>query len=245
MERRIYTEQAGIGLPPPLDRHPEFPLVAFDFAGNPYLGGTEGIFVPLVCQIVVPESHPYVKYFGEGSNREWDSAENVYSTVRDWYDLGLDVVVHPRRPGVKVAGFSYGRSRFLCGAGFSVFVVRELGPLPDGVEFGSGPLTDMVAVVGVTTPRWGGDYPISYQIFPREYIVDPALPGLPRGLTGEALERQLPPPPVFSPCTPVGGKVPCYYARIWFELSEQEYLDGGGAIGFTYVRGRSYFSNQG
>ena len=243
MNKRSYLEFLGYGLPPPLDRHPDFPMVGFDRFGNPYLGGP-GVEGPLVCQIVPDEANPYLRHFGAGFGRDWDDPESVFLTVRDWCDLGFDVVVHPRRPGVEVAGSGHGISRFLCGGGLSVFIVRELGPLPDGESFRGVTLRGMAVVLGVATPSWG-DFSPSYHILPVEYLFDPALPGLPYGLSGPDLKYWLPPPLVFSPGEPTGVEFPSSYAVIDFDLSEQEYRDGGGAVTTSLLRGRSYLSLQG
>ena len=95
-------------------------------------------------------------------------------------------------------------ARFLCGGGMSLFVVREVGALPDGFRFCGHRLRKMVVVFGVIFPDPDG-LSEGYHLVPAEYLVDPPLSGLPVGSTLVQARRSFLPLPRYSVGEPVSG----------------------------------------
>lgn len=248
---------SGNRLPPPLDRHPQFPVVFFNPAGEPLLGRPPGTSDTTIYQIVPSDRNPYrLRYGGvephgdtdqEGNPRrisgdeyrDWDPPETVLSTILDWFEQGVEIVFHPRRQGIRVAGVSRGKSRFLCGGGVHVYVVRELGMLPEGRRVNGVTMCGMVATFGIAFSGTGNESE-AYHVFPAEYLVDPAYPGLPRGLSHAETLRWLPPPPTFDAAEPVVDGTGLAWARVEFDISMREEAEGGGTVAGWTFRGRSY-----
>jgi hypothetical protein len=253
---------SGACLPPPFDRDPKFPAVYFTLSGEPVLGQPTGSSDTTIYQIVPSDSNPYSRRYGgvnpttqtsgevldrrlrSNEYRDWDPPEVVLETVQDWFDLGVEIVFHPRRPGICVSGVSRGKSRFLCGGGVYVYVVRELGMLPEGGKVNGVTMERMVATFGVAFPG-SGNQSTAYHIFPSEYLVDPALPGLPGGLSYFETLRWLPPPPLFGRDLPVADGKGLVRSRVEFDVSVQEESEAGGTVMGLTLRGRSYYLLQG
>lgn len=225
-------------LPPPLDRSPLFPPVYFTTGGEAILAETPGVG-SMVVQVVPHPDSPYSQQFGVGGYRGWNTPEETLERVEEWAESGGDVVVHPFRDGVRAAGESRGFACFVIGAGFSLFVVREVGLLPDGARLGEEDLTGMIATLGVAFPGPEGRF-LEYHLIPAEYLIDPYLPGMPSGLSREGLMYHLPPPPFFCRGAPVVGIPGLYHSLVGFRVSEHEVDEGSRSfLGWT-VRGGSY-----
>ena len=229
-------------LPPPLDHYPLFPDVAFTHGGEPLLFGLPEVPESTVLQIVPDPRSSYPGQYGIGDFRDWESPDDIYGVISDWYDAGKEVVVHPRLQGVQVAGESRGMSRFVVGAGVSVFVIHELGLLPSRVELGGELLEDMIVAFAVTFPE-SQDHLPTYHVMPAEYLADPYLPGAGPGWTQWDNLYHLSPPPVF--CVdrerPIDGLPGAFHTFVRFgvsvrELAEEGARDSGGVA----VRGVSY-----
>jgi hypothetical protein len=231
-------------LPPPLDRCPEFPEVYFNRLGEPYLWGAPDVVNNTVFQIVPDGANPYVVRFGTGDYREWDPPEVTFEFVKAWLDLGKDVVVHPYRAGIGAAGESRGFSRFVVGGGLSLFVVREVGKVPEGARLGGECVGGMVVVYGV---EFSGPVvrKACYHLIPADYLVDPDLPGLPSGLSREELLYRLAPPPVFGRGEVVWGSSDLFHSRVHVEVSLEEWDEGANTFPGVTLRGDSYRALQG
>jgi hypothetical protein len=169
------------------------------------------------------------------------SPEFVVGAIRDWVSRGLGIEDHQRRPNVRVTGVSRGKARFVLGGGVSVFVVLELGKLPEGVQVLGKPVGGKVVAFGVNLYGVGAGYRTSMHVFPAEYLADPPLPGLPDGLAYDVLYDLLAPPPIFSRGLTVIGSPSYVYARVNNDVSRLEAREGGGGgLGGVLVRGRSY-----
>ena len=235
-------------LPPPLDHHPDFPIVYFSRAGHPVLSpsptASGTTTVNTVCRIVPSPSNPYVHHFGEGNPRDWDPPDVVKDTVEDWHELGLEVTFHTRNPDVHAIGTTRGRSHFLCGGGISLFVLRELGPLPDNKTTCGVTTSNMIAILAITVPNPTGR-PAGYHVVPAEYMEDTPLPGIPRGLTPAQTERWIPPPPTFHCGYQVPDSPNLFFAQIQNEISKEEKARGGNTFLDLTMRGPAYFSANG
>lgn len=185
-----------VDLPPPLDRSPQFPPVYFTPQGEPILVNPPLDNRPTVIQVVPHPNSPYSRQFGAGGYRGWNTLGETLDLVEAWASSGSDVVIHPRCEGVWAMGESRGFARFVIGMGLSLFVVREVGLLPDGARLGGESLTGMITTLGVTFPGPEDQY-LEYHLIPAEYLIDPYLSGMPSGLTQEGLIYHLPPPPGF------------------------------------------------
>ena len=239
---------SGTGLPPPFDRHPGFQAVYFDRAGNPLLGpppqGRNAASMPTIHCIVPDPSNLYTHRFGVGNLRDWDTPPQVQNTIESWYELGMEVTIHSRNPRARVAGVSQGKAHFLCGSGISLFIIRELGLLPEEKITCGVVMHRMVVTLAVGFPN-PEDLPASYHIVLAEYLMDPPLPGLPLGLTLDELRHWIPPPPEFSRGQQVPGNPGLSYARVVNEISEKEMEEGGGTLFCFTLRGASYFRING
>ena len=214
--------------PSPPSQAPDSLAVRFGPYGEPHFNLPWVVRGSTIFQFVPSSANPYIHSFGEGGFRDWDSPTSVYDTVCTWHEFGLEVVVHSRQPVSQVVGVSHGRARFLCGGGVSLFVARELGLLPDGVRFGEGaPLHRMVAVFGVVTPN-PGLRPATYHILPAEYLVDPAVSGLPADLPLSQVYCQLPPPPLFPFLGVPNGGSPPHFSTTGQGASRREGPEKGG-----------------
>ena len=229
-------------LPPPLDHYPLFPDVCLTHNGEPLLFGPPDVLESTVFQIVPDPRSSYPGQYGLGDFRLWESPEAIYGIISNWYDAGNEVVVYPRLRGVRAAGESRGMSRFVVGAGISVFVIHELGLLPSRVELGGELLEDMIITFAVTFPE-SRDHPPTYHVMPAEYLADPHLPGACPGWTRWEDLYHLSPPPVF--CVdkeePVEGHPGAFHTSIMFGVSVREEMEEGAhtSCGVT-VRGISY-----
>jgi len=243
MERDYVVRTTTRHIPPPFDLHPDFPTVLFNREGEPQLDLPAGAAGDIVCQVVPSHGSVYTRRY-RGGYRAWEDPPTVHSIVAALSILGYAVVIHSRVPGVRVMGVSRGLPRFVCGRGVAVFVIREFGALPDGVEVEGRSVGGMVVALGVPFPSEGGGTP-ALHIFPAEYLADPVLPGLPAGLTQAEEAFLLPPPPKFSPSGYVDSETGLDLAWIDYGVSEREYQEGGGVLfGFAF-RGRSYYDLHG
>jgi hypothetical protein len=111
--------------------------------------------------------------------------------------------------------------------------------LPEGRKVNGVTMRGMVATFGITFSGTG-DESTAYHIFPAEYLVDPAYPGLPRGLSHTETLRWLPPPPTFDFAEPVADCTGLVWARVVFDISMREESEGGGTVAGRTFRGRSY-----
>ena len=216
--------------------------MGFSHSGEPLLFGPPDVLKSTIFQIVPDPRGPYPGEYGIGDFREWESPEDIYGVISDWHNAGKEVVVYPRLRGVQVAGESRGMSRFVVGAGVSVFVIHELGLLPSRVEFGGELLEDMIVAFAVTFPELQDHLP-TYHVMPAEYLADPHLPGAGPGWTRWDNLYHLSPPPVF--CVdrerPIDGLPGAFHTFVRFgvsvrELAEEGARDSGGVA----VRGVSY-----
>ena len=210
--------------------------------GEPLLFGPPDVLESTVFQIVPDPRSSYPGQYGIGDFREWESPENIYNVISDWYDAGKEVVVYPRLRGVRVAGESRGMSRFVVGAGISAFVIHELGLLPSRVELGGELLEDMIVAFAVTFPE-SQDHLPTYHVMPAEYLADPYLPGACPGWTRWDNLYHLPPPPVFcmDKRSPINDLPGAFHTFVRFgvsvrELAEEGARDSDGVA----VRGVSY-----
>ena len=224
--------------PPPLDDSPDFPLTCFTRDGVPHFSNFEGAESTIV-QIVPCTSNPYVRRHCDTDCRPWAKPAAVLRQFENWLSLDFPVVLHPDRPEVRVLGVGRGRSRFLCGAGISIFIIQEGGVFPTGSEYGGVSLDGYVAVLGVAVPSTKHS-PTIWYLLPLRYLSDPVLPGLPVGLTPYELLTYLPPAPVFSLGPPVLYNTGYYRAMVSYDVSERELAEGGGSMLGLSVRGQSY-----
>ena len=228
-----------VDLPPPLDRSPQFPPVYFTPQGEPVLVDPPLDNRPTVIQVVPHPNSPYSRQFGAGGYRGWNTPGETLDLIEAWASSGSDVVIHPRCEGVRAMGESRGFARFVIRMGLSLFVVREVGLLPDGARLGGESLTGMIATLGVTFPGPEDQY-LEYHLIPVEYLIDPYLSGMPSGLTQEGLIYHLPPPPVFCRGRPVVGVPDLYHSLVWVSVSECEVEEGSCSLSGWTVRGSSY-----
>jgi hypothetical protein len=224
-------------LPPPYDRHPDFPTVTFDATGQPHVYNAP---VNMICQAVPAWDNNYVhRYVTAARYRRWMDSDRVYTKIVTEWAAGARVTYHPRTPNARVVGVSRGMPRFICGAGLLVFIVDELGELPAGSTIGGHPTGGMIAVNGVDVPC-SDNTPPNYHLFPREYLADPYLPGLPGELTPAVLTTWLAPPPIFFRGRPVPDNPDLVYASIRHTVSVKEREEGGLHHGAYVRRGGSY-----
>jgi hypothetical protein len=229
-------------LPPPYDRHPDFPTVYFDPFGRPLLDGSSD---STIAQIVPSSDNPYVRRYGGGRCRQWLLPNLVSASAQEWVRRGRRVVIHSRHRDAQVVGVSRGWARFVCGGGVSTFVVEELGVFPGGEVVLGSSVGGMVAAYGVDIVGSGGQAgpgdPFSdLHIFPAEYLADPPLPGLPEDLSRSEVRDWLAPPPVFCRGLAVEGGEGRAYARVTNDLSDKERREGGEILGEFICRGVSY-----
>lgn len=242
--RSFYHLETNVDLPPPLDRCPDFPTVCFSPGGYPVLLQARADAKPTtdttVFQIVPGEENPFVQAYGAGFPRNWEHPQTIQDILNEWSDLEAEIVLHERHPDVRPQGISGGKARFLCGAGMAVFVIKELGLIPDGTMCGGIALHRMVATFGAEFPDPGW-INATYHIFPAEYLVDPSLPGIPAGLTLQDALRWVPPPPEFNRGPPVTHAPKLSYAYITHDSSEVEIDEGGGSLLDRTLRTSSYY----
>ncbi|KAF9780848.1 hypothetical protein BJ322DRAFT_1023561 [Thelephora terrestris] len=207
-------------LPPPLDRCPEFPEVYFNRLGEPYLWGAPDVVNNTVFQIVPDGANP----------RGWILGRTWWCT--------LIALVSGRRVKVAVS------PALLWGGGLSLFVVREVGKVPEGARLGGECVGGMVVVYGV---EFSGPVvrKACYHLIPADYLVDPDLPGLPSGLSREELLYRLAPPPVFGRGEVVWGSSDLFHSRVHVEVSLEEWDEGANTFPGVTLRGDSYRALQG
>jgi len=210
---------------PPSPQLPAFPAVFFRRSGEAIIGPSADTSDSTIFQIVPSRDNPYIHFYGVGSCREWASPSRICDAINILHRCGVCFAIHPRHLGVRVAGVSHGLPRFLCGAGFSMFVYRELGPLPDGMVVGGEAMVSMVLVFGVILPEPAGPL-ITLHILPAECLVDPTSPGLPPGFPLFEGLYLYPPLPVFSPIRPFGVGDRTVLARVDYGVSELELAAG-------------------
>lgn len=234
--------------PSPYDFHPDFPNLLFRFEDDsPRLGFPPEIVDPnIVAQIVPRSDNKYTVKFDGVTPVVWRGARDLFQMLREAERSAEGVVVHPRREGVKVVGVTRGYSRFVVGAGVSLYVKQVIGGVPDGVCFGTVVTEDMVAVRACTVPGIEGAS-LTYHILPAEYVSDPPIPEyIARGRSPLELELYLPPPPVFFQGSPFWEGVEYRYAKVQAGISFEEWLSGGrvdvnaGGIFFHGVAERGY-----
>jgi len=127
--------------------------------------------------------------------------------------------------------------------GMLLFVVWEIGMVPVGVRLGGVHLERIVVVFGALLGS--DDPPVAYHLVPAEYLVDPALPGLPPNLLPSQVQHWLPSPPEFSRGRLVGGCSGLSYAMVGFKVSLVEWDEGSVALFGLVLRGASYCSLRG
>lgn len=226
--------------PPPFDRFPDFPCVFFEHRGIPHVGRPGGIPDPIIIQIVPTPCNPYAQVFGEGGYRDWSSPEKTLQDLIRWEASGKAVVTHPRRPEARVFGISHGKARFVCGYGMSVYVVREVGLLPDRAVFGGSIQDRMIVALAITVPMPRRDS-VAYHLIPAEYLADPDFPGLPAGLSPSEVRHWLADPPLFERCQFQSSVYAGYYpALVHFDISRKEEEEGGSTVCTLTMRGPSY-----
>jgi len=111
--------------------------------------------------------------------------------------------------------------------------------LPDGSVLGGVVLDKMVVVFGVEFTE-AEDRSAAYHVVPAEYLVDPALPGLPSGLSFVQEQRWLAPPPVFGRGKPYKGFFCFFHAEVRVRVSLQELAEGSVPLLGRVLRGLSY-----
>ena len=225
-----------------MDHFPLFPDVGLARSGEPLLFGSPDVLESTIFQIVPDPRSSYPGEYGIGDFREWESPEDIYGVISDWHNAGKEVVVYPRLRGVQVAGESRGMSRFVVGAGISVFVIHELGLLPSRVEFGGELLEDMIVAFAIALPE-SQDHLPTYHVMPAEYLADPYLPGACPGWTLWDNLYHLLPPPVFETDKdrPIDGFPGAFHTTVRFGVSvREEAEEGGHDFGGVTVRGVSY-----
>ena len=197
-----------------------------------------------VHQIVPWGDNPYINYFGgwvSAGDGRWEAPEDAWYNLTTWVGAGGRVIVHPRHPQGQVVGDGQGRSRSLYGGGMRLFMAREMGTLPVGVEVGGQRVGGMALVWGVEFPL-GPDSMATYHLVPPEYLADLPYPGLPSWLSLIEELRWIPPPPVFSSGDPVWGRPDLTQAHVRHSVSirEAEEEDGGPVQVDVVRRGDSY-----
>ena len=243
----LQLDYSRLTAPSPLDEHPNFPNVLFRFEDDsPLLGFPNEHVGPIVAQVVPDSLNKYTVKFDGAVPIDWRSAWEFYHVLRASERSGRRVVVHPRVAGVEVVGISRGFSRFVIGAGISIYVKQVIGPVPDGVRFGAVVTRDMVAVRACTVPGIEGAT-LAYHLVPAEYVSDPPLPRFLRGYSPLELELYLPPPPVFSQACPYWEDVNFRFAKVQAGISYEEWRSGarivadGGGVYFNGTVERGVF----
>ena len=221
----------GLALPSPHDEFRRFPNVTFlHHDDSPRLGFPLERVQSIVAQIVPSANNKYSIKFKDAAPVRWDGAWDMFDVLRAYeIKVGRDVVVHPRVEGVEVVGISRGRSRFVVGAGISLYVKQVIGAVPDGVWFGEIITEGMVAVRACEVPGVEGAS-LTYHVLPAEYVSDPPLPEYLRGVPPLELGLYLPPPPVFSQGGPHPDDSAYRYARVVADISFEERLAGGRVV---------------
>ena len=197
-----------------------------------------------VHQIVLWGDNLYVQYFGgwvSAGDGRWEAPEDTWYNLATWVGAGGRVVVHHRHPRGQVVRDGWGRSRFLYGGGMQLFMVREMGTLPEGVEVGGQRVGGMAMVWGVEFPL-RPDSIATYHLVPPEYLMDLPYPGLPSWVSLIKELCWIPPPPVFSLGDPVWGCLDLAQAQVGHSISirEAEEEDGGPIQVDVVRRGDSY-----
>ena len=219
-------------LPPPYDRHPDFPLVLFNLDDEPQLDLPAGVINTVICHIVPGSANAYVTRHGGSYHRPWSEPEDVLFRVMLWHDLGFDVTVYPRLPGVQVMGAGYQMSRFVCGGGLALYVVWEVGMLPPEAEVGGVQVGGMVAVYGTSFPSPGGDT-LAYHILPAEYLVGSDRDGISAGSTRLGGSRWPDSPPLFSSSTLVDVETGLAFSRVDYVVGRWG-GQGGAVVGVDF-----------
>ena len=228
---RHQTRCVGVAAPSPHDEYPGFPNVIFRYHDDsPRLGFPREHVRSIIAQIVPSSCNKYSVKFRDAEPVVWDSAWGLYDELRAHEKrTGEGVIAHPRVDGVEVVGISRGCSRFVVGAGISLYVKQVIGAVPDGVYFGEVVTQGMVAVRACRVPGIGGAS-LTYHVLPAEYVSDSPLPEFLRNLSPMDLKLYLPPPPVFSQGGPLEEDVAYSYARVRADISFRERLDGGRIV---------------
>lgn len=233
---------AGLDVPPPFREFPNFPPVVFHHEDDsPRLWVPRRVVNPVVAQVVPGVHNRYMVKFRRVEPVAWHGAWEMYRALQEFDHSGQRVVVHRRAEGVEVVGISRGRSRFVIGAGISLFVKQVIGPVPDMVYSGQ---RNMVAVLACRVPRIRrAPASLTFHVVPEEYVSDPPLPEWLDHFSPMELDRWLPPPPIFSQGGPVWGHLKYRFAMVHAGISKQEWLEGGwirpgGGIWFNTVARR-------
>ena len=91
-------------LPPPYDRHPDFPVIVFDADGQPH---TLDAPPNMVFQLVPAWDNKYAwRYREHARYRSWYEPESVHAQVLAEWEAGADVTFHASIPNVRVVGVS-------------------------------------------------------------------------------------------------------------------------------------------
>ena len=225
--------------PPPYDRSSWFPVVAFDSGDMPHLGVFGEVVDPAVVQIVPTPCNRYAGFYGFGPCGTWVTVTEVSRHVGLWIGLGQEVQVHRRWRGVRAVGCGSGFRRFLIGGGISLYIVRELGPLPRKMKVQGETLERYAAVLGYQVPGFSRGPPVCHLV-PREFLEDPPLPGLPETVDVTERLHWTPPPPLFRAVDVYWPGSGYRYAVVVVGLSGQERLEGGRIVSGLVIRGLSY-----
>ena len=240
---RSRLPQGSVCDPPPFDLSPGFPCLAFGDEDVPYLGEPgEAINAvdAVVAHIVPTPDNRYASAYGFGFWGPQESPAEVQQVLETWIGDGKEVVVHQAQDGVKVVGCGSGFSRFLVGWGISIFIIREVRPVPNGMKVKGTTLNGSVAVLRCRVTCSAGSVPV-YHLLPKEYLADPPLPGLPANVSAEDFERLVPPPPPFRVGTTFWPGSKYHHAIVIVGLSMQERREGGKITPCgTVKRGRTY-----
>lgn len=240
----------GCHLPPPMDLCLWFPPVLFDRHVVPHLESPVGPSAGIVAQIVPSGDNPYALAYGYHHTQVWSPSRSVAVALDRWLARGGEVTTyHPLGEPDLLIGQGRGYSRFLCGQGLSLYIVEELGPVPNGYMVGGRMCVGMYAVYGVTASGPAGyrsRHPLSFHVIPGWLIGDPTYPGIPRGLPPSIAHALVGYPPEFL-LGPESVEFPGYrFAQVRVRLSDEEFFaDGEEDSEGRLIRGISYYRMRG
>ena len=234
---------------PPFDLSPNFPNILFDKYGVPHPGSPGGIHNAVV-QIVPDKRNWYAQNFGRKCRIDWTTPEGTIKFMEDCFRNGRRVEFHARKPGIQTFGTGRGKARFIVGGGISIFVRREIGPLPDSIMINGNVEKGMVATLGVSIPKKGGfpdpnDSAVACHLIPIEYLADQIYPGLPLVLSPRQMWYWLPPPPRFTPGSSCKERRGFWHANVTIYMSKKEDDEDGHEILFNLMRGSAYYILRG
>ena len=242
---REQLQRGDFHVPPPFNRNPRFPVIAFDNEDVPHLGVVGEVVYSVVAQVVPTPCNRYVERYGFGPCGTWAISTEVMDYVGDCLRTGKGVVIHQRWRGVHPVGIGGGFCRFMIGGGLSLYIVEEIGLLPPKVEVGGERLNRYAAVLGYEVPSSSRGPPVCHLVL-REYLADPPLFGVP-AILAEALEYSywIPPPPLFRAVGSRWEGSGYRHAMLVVGLSGRERREGGSINAGRVRRGWSYRELQG